>query len=297
MSFRYIPWARDGVETRVMVLALDVRRYVEANQDRSPPLADLEKYRALSEPGTAIVSENFAALYRVRPGGTVTLPGAGGPVSLRVVGTVADFSCSKGVVMVDRASLGARFGVSGADVFSVTAPPGTDLNRLARSVAQAPWAAGQALVVVPHEVLRGHILGMVGRLYGVAYVQEVVAAVVSGLGVASALLLSVLQRRRELGLLRASGATPAQAAGSLASEAALMAVFGVAFGLAVGVALEWYVLRVVLFEETGFVFPVRVPWSHAALLAVAGVSGSLLAGLGPAFRAARLPIPEAVAYE
>ena len=79
--------------------------------------------------------------------------------------------------------------------------------------------------------------------------------------------------------------------------AGLMAVAGLALGLVAGTALEWYVLRVVLLAETGFVFPVRFPWGHAAAIAAMAVVGSLLAGLGPALRAARLRIPEAIAYE
>ncbi len=297
MSFHYIPWIHRGRESRVMILALDARRYVQANVERQPPLADLDKYRRLVQPGTALVSENFAALYGVRPGDTIALPCAGGPLSLRVVGKVVDFSCSRGVVMVDRTCSSAITGVPGVDVFSVTIPPGTDRDRFARIIAQAPWATEQALVVVPRETLRTHILGMVGRLYGVAYVQEAVAALVASLGVAMALLISVLQRRRELGLLRAIGATPSQALAVVLAEAGLMAIVGIAFGLLIGTALEWYVLRVVLLEETGFLFPVRFPWVHATAVAVLAFAGALVAGLGPALRASRLPIPEAIAYE
>lgn len=297
MTFRYVPWTRAGRETRIMVLALDPRRYCEANRGRRPPLADLDKYRRLDEPATAIVSENFASLYGVAQGDTIELPGATGSVRLRVVGTVVDFSCNRGLVMVDRTQQGAEFGVSGVDVFSVTAPPGADSDQLARSISQAPWAADQALVVVPRRALRAHILGMVGRLYGVAYVQEVTAAVVAALGVGMALLISVLQRRRELGLLRAVGATPSQAVRVVLAEAGLMAVVGIAFGLAIGTALEWYVLRVVLLEETGFLFPVRFPWACALAVAFLAGAGALLAALGPALQTARQSITEAIAYE
>jgi putative ABC transport system permease protein len=297
MSFRYLPWTHAGRQSRVMLLALDPRRYSEANRDRHPPLPDLALYRRLAEPDTALVSANFAALYGVAPGDTIALLGTSGPISLRVVGTVVDFSCSRGLVMVDRTRLGAALAISGADVFSVTVPPGTGIDRSVRSIAQAPWAAGHALVVVPREVLRAHILGMVGRLYGLAYVQELAAALVAALGVASALLISVLQRRRELGLLRAVGASPAQAVLVVLAEAGLMAVVGIAFGLLIGMMLEWYVLCVILLEETGFLFPVHFPWAHAALVAVLATAGTLLAGLGPALRAARLRIAEAIAYE
>jgi putative ABC transport system permease protein len=138
---------------------------------------------------------------------------------------------------------------------------------------------------------------MVDRLYAVAYIQEVVAAVVAALGVATTLLISLLQRRRELGLLRALGATPGQALRLVLAEAALLTLLGVFFGLFIGVALEWYMLRVVLLEESGFVFPFRFPWAHAALVAALVALSGGLAGLGPALKASRMNIEEAIAFE
>ena len=301
LSFRRLPWVHGGRETRIMVLALDAQSYVRANIDREPPLGDLELYRRLSEPGTALVSENFSALYGVGVGDSIELPGVAGPLKLRVVGTVLDFASSRGQVTVDRSRLAEAFGIDGVDVFSVSLPRGPDrragIDAAVESLAKAPWAAEKALVVVPWSHLRDHILGMVGRLYGVAYVQEIAAAVVAALGVATALLISVLQRRRELGLMRAVGATRDQAFAVLLGEAAIMGVIGAAAGVALGFALEWYVLRVLLLEETGFNFPVVFPASHAATVAALGVAVAIFAGLGPAFRAGRLRIADAIAYE
>lgn len=301
LSFRRLPWLHGGRETRVMVLALDARAYVNANVDREPPLGDLELYRRLSEPGTALVSENFSALYGVGVGDAIELPGAGGPLRLKVVGTVLDFASSRGQVTVDRAQFAGALGIDGVDVFSVSLPPGpgraAEIDAAVEALAKAPWAAERALVVVPWSHLRDHILGMVGRLYGVAYVQEVAAAIVAALGVATALLISVLQRRRELGLMRAVGATKAQAFAVLLGEAGLMGLIGAGAGVALGFALEWYVLRVVLLEETGFNFPVLFPATHAATVAALGIGVALLAGVGPALRAGRLRVADAIAYE
>jgi putative ABC transport system permease protein len=278
-------------------MALDARRYVDANRDQHVPPADLAVYERLIAPATALVSENFAALYGVKPGMTITLPGASGPVPLRVVGTIDDFSCSRGTVVVDRARYGARFEGEGVDVFALFRPESATDEALRRRIERAPWASEQALSILTRPELRRHILGMVDRLYAVAYIQEVVAGLVAALGVATALLISLLQRRRELGLLRALGATPGQARNIILAEAALLTLLGLGFGLLLGGALEWYVLRVILLEETGFVFPFRFPWTHAAIVAALVALSGGLAGLGPAHRASRLQIVEAIAFE
>jgi putative ABC transport system permease protein len=298
MRFHMLPWRAIGRETRVRLLAMDAARYVAANRGRPSPPPDLDVYARLTAPGTVLVSENFAALYGVKVGATLTLPGSSGPVPLQVAGTVTDFSCSRGTLIVDRVRYGPLFEGAGVDVFAVFRPVSpTPDEALKRRIEQAPWGAEQALCVLTRPELRRHILGMVDRLYAVAYIQEIVAAVVAALGVATALLISLLQRRRELGLLRALGATPAQARQIVLAEAALLTLLGLAFGLLIGVALEWYVLRVILLEETGFVFPFRFPWTHAALVApLIALSGGL-AALGPALTASRMGIHDAITYE
>ena len=85
-------------------------------------------------------------------------------------------------------------------------------------------------------------------------------------------------------------------ASSLA-EAALMGVIGGALGLVIGVFLEWYVLRVMILDEAGFLFPMLVPWVPAAVVFGLSVVLATLVGLWPAYHATRLRITEAIAYE
>ena len=120
---------------------------------------------------------------------------------------------------------------------------------------------------------------------------------VAALGVVTALLISVLQRRREMGLLRAIGASRVQVVRSVLAEAALMGVFGTIIGVLVGIPLQWYVLKVLILEESGYLFPLYVPWLGALIIAVAAMATATLAGLGPALYAVRQRIPDAIAYE
>jgi putative ABC transport system permease protein len=138
---------------------------------------------------------------------------------------------------------------------------------------------------------------MIGKLYGMAFAQETVVAIVAALGVVTTLLISILQRRQELGLLRAVGATRSQIVRSVLGEASLMGLLGLVIGVVAGVALEWYCLHVILFEESGFYFPLRVPWLETVFLAGGTLILALLAGLGPAWQTCGLRIPEAIAYE
>jgi putative ABC transport system permease protein len=297
LRFRYLDWEHAGRTTCVLLTALDARDYYEANKDRSPPLPDLELYRALTEPGTVLVSDNFAALYSVRAGDKITLGGSEGPVELRVLGAVADYSCGRGTVFIDRSRYRSQFDAGLVDVFDVYLRPHEDCEAVRDSFERSPLAAAQGLNVLTHDELRKHILGMVGRLYGLAYTQEAVVAVVALLGVVAVLLISVLQRRRELAVLRALGATRAFVLRSVLAEGLLLGAVGTAIGLIIGLPLEWYTVRILLYEESGFLCPVLVPWTVASTLVCLMLIGIVAAGIAPALRAARDNIVEGIAYE
>lgn len=279
----------------VFVTALDAAAYGRwAGRRAELPGKDL--YPALAEPGTTVVSENFAALYGVKVGEQITLPGKHGPVALRVIGTVLDYSWNRGSLIVDRAFYRQQFDDPLIDAFDVFLKPGADPAAVRRRLSTENGAAS-GLVVMTRDEVRQIIVGMIRRLYNITYAQQMVVMLVAALGVIMALLISVLQRRRELGLLRAVGATRFQVLCSLLAEAALMGLMGAAIGVLLGIPLEWYAVRVILFEESGFVFPVRIPWADVGAVVCLALGVAVLAGIVPAVHAMRLHIAEAIAYE
>src|SRR5262249_22438703 len=158
------------------------------------------------------------------------------------------------------------------------------------------WGAEYALVALTRAELRQRVATTIRRLYAIPAAQGLVVGLVAGLGVVIALLISVLQRRRELGLLRAVGAARAQVLRSLLAEAMLMGLIGAGSGLLLGIPLEWYAVRVILLDEAGFLFPLVIPWVAAAWIIVAAILLATLAGLGPAVHAMHSRIPDAIAY-
>ena len=148
---------------------------------------------------------------------------------------------------------------------------------------------------MPREDLQDHIDGIIHRLYGIAYGQQFVVLFVAALGVVTALLISVLQRRREMGLLRAVGGSRWHVIRCVLAEAALMGVIGSVIGFLVGIPLEWFALQIVILEESGYLFPLVIPWQEALLISGAAVLVATLARLGPSLYAVRQRIPEAIA--
>jgi putative ABC transport system permease protein len=295
MTLRYSRPEYNG--TVVSVIALDAVEYARATRDRVPTgLPDVEKFLDLPGTNDVLVSENFARRHDAAIGDVITLPGPTGRVSLRVTGTVVDYSWSRGTIFLDRKRYAELFGddlIDMCHVFLKSSLGGTPQ----RDPQLEAFAAEKGLFVTDRDALRKFVSELINRIYLLAYIQQVVVGVVAALGVVTALLISVLQRKRELGLMLAVGATPGQVLRSVLAEAVLLGLFGTLLGILIGLPMEWYVLKVVLVDESGFVFDVVFPWREALGIAAVAITAATLAGLLPAWRAIQTRIPDALQYE
>jgi putative ABC transport system permease protein len=117
--------------------------------------------------------------------------------------------------------------------------------------------------------------------------------VIALMGIANTLSLSIHERTRELGLLRAVGMSRSQLRSSVRWESVIIAVFGTLGGLSIAVFFGWVAVTAADEEGLTFAFPVSSLIVLVILAALAGV----LAGLRPAWRAAKLDILQAIATE
>jgi putative ABC transport system permease protein len=284
----------DYADFMVMMIALDAQTYRQTSRNPSA-LPQLPYFDKLRGQDTVLISDNFSNRHRIRVGDQLTFQGPRGPVTLTVAGVIQEYSWSRGSLVIDRQTYIRLFDDRLVDVFHVFVSPQADLARTRE--ATVAFAREQSLLVIDRAELRSLIRDFLDRVYKLAYLQQVVVGIVASLGVVMALLISVLQRQRELGLLRAVGATQGQVLRSVLAEAAIIGFLGTLLGILAGLPMEWYVLRVVIFEESGFSFPMTIPWREALGIGAISISVAVVAGLVPAIQAGRLQITNAIAYE
>ncbi len=118
------------------------------------------------------------------------------------------------------------------------------------------------------------------------------------MGIANTLSLSVHERTRELGLLRAVGETRRQLRSMVRWESVIIAVFGTVGGLGLGLFLGWALVKAASAGTGDMIAPTfSAPVGQLVVLLVVGAVAGVLAGLRPARRAAKLPVLQAVAAE
>lgn len=164
-------------------------------------------------------------------------------------------------------------------------------GRAARAAVTHALGDNPALAVLDRAALRAQDNGGIGEQLNVFYALLSMALVIAALGIANTLALSVLERRQEIGTLRALGLDRAGVTRMIRLEALLLGALGATLGTVMGVFLGWALGRTL--QETVAGYELVLPWGRLALGVVIALTGALLASLWPARRAARVDIPAA----
>jgi putative ABC transport system permease protein len=138
----------------------------------------------------------------------------------------------------------------------------------------------------------------INMMLGIVYVLLALAILIALMGIANTLALSVHERTRELGLLRAVGQTRRQLRSMVRWESVIIAVFGTAGGLVLGVFLGWALVEAASEGGGDMISPTfSAPPTQLLVVLAAGAIAGVLAGVRPARRAAKRAVLEAVATE
>jgi putative ABC transport system permease protein len=269
-----------------------VRRYGRLrflSGDRDPIL------RSLPGRDRAIVSEPFANRHGVRAGDRITIAIGERLVPLDVAGIYYEYSSSQGFVLVDRSTLQRYLPGQPPTNLAVYLAPGANADAVQHEIQQR--TAGRGIVVAPNRELRRNAIAIFDRTFAITWALEAVAIVVAMLGAANSLLALVLDRRRELALLRYLGASAGQVRGMVLAEAGLLGGMAIAIGLALGFALSLLLVFVVNRQSFGWTIQFHVPVAllGGALLLVWAVT--VLAALYPAHVATRIDPLDAIHEE
>jgi putative ABC transport system permease protein len=242
--------------------------------------------RSLPGADRAIASEPFANRHHLRAGDRIGIPIGARNVTLTIAGIYYDYSSSQGYLVLDRGTLLRYLPGQPATNAAVYLARGADAERVQRELQLR--TVGYGVTVAPNRALRQAAIEIFDRTFAITWALEAVAILVAMLGAANSLLALVLDRRRELGLLRYLGAPAGQVRRMILTEAAFLGLLAMLLGLPLGFALSLVLIFVVNRQSFGWTIQFHPP---AALLlgALALVwCVTVLAGLYPARVAAAL---------
>lgn len=282
------------LELRILVITLTPEIY----ELHAQPLY-LEGRRPTPEQraeGWVTISENLSRRRNLHPGDVIPVKTPTGLQQYRVSGVVVDYTNDQGTLYLSRARFLEDFRDDRVDTYELYLEEGAEVEPVRRAI-QAAYGAKYDLFVLSNSELRDEALGMIDGAFQVTYAMELVAILLALLGVITTLLAAVLDRTREIGLLRAVGATKGLVLRLFTAEAAFIGLTGGLLGCVSGAVMGAIVTDVIGKQSMGWHFDYHFPWSLGLQVGLASAVCALLAGLYPAKRAAGLDVVEALAYE
>ncbi|MFN8017812.1 MAG: FtsX-like permease family protein [Acidimicrobiales bacterium] len=244
------------------------------------------------QPGQIAVSDDYAASHHLRLGSPVRLGYADGSSdTLRVAATYGSRDLL-GDLIVDEADWAPHAGRSGDVAVLIDLRDGVSLDQ-GRKAVEAVAARHGAPKVQDRDQYVQQVAGQIDQLLVLIYGLLGLAVIIALLGLANALSLSIHERRRELGVLRAVGLDRRGVRSSIRWESVITAVVGTVAGLAVGAFAGWGLVRALDAQE-GFV-SFQAPGGTLVVVLVLSITAGVLAAVRPARRAARIDVLDAIA--
>lgn len=251
--------------------------------------------RAFRE-GGVVVTESFSRRHGVRAGDRLALETPSGRRVVKVHGVFYDYSTDAGAILIDRRLYADWWRDPRVNSIALYLQPGVSPDEARRQLLDA-LGGRHALVLTSNQLLRRQVLDVFDQTFRITYALQGIVIVVAVLGILNSLTALVLQRGREIAVLRAIGAWRGQVRRVVLVEAGLIGVTAHAIGCLCGVALALMLVHVINRQFFGWTIHFRLEPGIFAQSWLLILAAALVAALPPAGHAVRRVAAEAMRWE
>ncbi|WXG43464.1 MAG: FtsX-like permease family protein [Promethearchaeati archaeon SRVP18_Atabeyarchaeia-1] len=178
-----------------------------------------------------------------------------------------------------------------ANIFLIKVNQGEDPNAVAQRITTA--TSGTIYIFTVSDVLKQVVDG-ISRIFAFFQVLVLMAVIVSLLGMTTTMIMSILERRREIGILRAIGISKNQVTAMIVGEALILGVIGLLAGVATGMLALNYFIDIMAFAL--FAVPLDIPYTVLLYVALASIIISVVSAAYPAYGAAKMNVVDTIRY-
>jgi putative ABC transport system permease protein len=246
--------------------------------------------------GALVISEPLAWRLQLHSGDRLVLSTDSGPRPFPIGGIYREYGNDRGNILMSLATYRAHWHDSGISSLGLYLAPGA---RQAQVMADLRAAAQgrQALMMVSNADIRTLSMNIFDRTFVITRVLNWLAAGVAALGLISSLLAWELERSRELAIVRALGLTPRAAAVLVEGQTAFMGIAALLAAVPAGLLTALVLSEVINRRAFGWRIDLHVHPDQFVSALMVSITAALIAGLYPAWRAARTPIAREVREE
>ena len=252
----------------------------------------------LLDRGWIVVSEIFADRHHIeaKKGARVVLETQEGPVSFRIAGIFRDYFMGGGRVIVSRRVMKQFWGYDDITALQLFLKDKNDVTPVMDSI-RSFYPDPASARIVSGESIKKNILDVFENTFLITSALQVLTAIVALTGILNSVMALVLERKREMGILRACGAETRQIGRLLLSECGLSGLISGVLALPLGICLAWVLIEIVNKRSFGWTYDMVVSSSTLIQAVTLSCAAALVAGVFPAVKAAGTDIADALHME
>jgi putative ABC transport system permease protein len=256
---------------------------------------DHENWRRLIA-GEVFLSDGFARRFHKTAGDTVTLQTINGPHPFRAAAIFIDYSFEQGQVMMDHRTYNENWGPSRLTNIGVFFKPQVEFRRAVANLRRA--IAGRfAVQVLSNRELREEVFKVFDQSFAITQVMQILAGIVAFIGIISAVMSLLVERTRELGILRALGMNFGQLQRMVLFESGLMGGFAALIAAPAGTALALVMIYVINLRTFNWTINFRLDAGAYAQIGWMALAAALLAAFYPMRRLKKISVAAAMREE
>jgi putative ABC transport system permease protein len=246
--------------------------------------------------GEVFLSETFARRFNKAVGDTVVLQTVQGPRAFRTAAVFIDYSLDQGQVMMDHRTYTENWGASRLTNIGLFLKPEIDRRRFTADLRRA--IAGRfAVQVSSNRDLREEILKIFDQTFAITHIMQILAGIVAFIGIISAVMSLLVERTRELGILRAVGMGFSQLRRMVFLESGLMGGFASFIAVPAGTALALVMIYVINMRTFDWTIRLKMEAGAYVQIFVMALAAALLAGIYPMLRLKKISVAAAIREE
>lgn len=246
--------------------------------------------------GMVAVSESFANRHGTKPGDMLEFSSPKGAAPFRVVGIIKDFTRDSGLVMIDRLNFHHYWSDERLHSVSISLIEPANAEAFGEDFRAAFGREGEFSIYTNSD-LRGRVMEIFDQTFTVTSVLRAIAVVVAIAGVLLSLTTLVVEREREIGILRSQGASRAQVRGLVLSEAAMIGLLAAFVGILCGASMAMVLTWVINKAFFGWTIELRYPLGVLLSTPLWIIPAAVFAAWLPARRASLIPPARAIRFE
>ncbi len=252
----------------------------------------------LKENQEVAISEYLRKMYGFKRGDKITLDTLEGKKDFTVNGVFLSYSTTSGLLIMDRKWLKKYWKLDDVTQLSLFLKKGVNSKDFEKKLKDLFISNGNySLEILNNKEIRKKIFKIFDRSFAITYAIEFIAIVISLIGIANTLLAFVIERKREISIIRYLGGSWKQIRGVLILSAGISAVSGIFLGVILGLLISIIFIKVVNQISFGWIVNYQIPFLFLFLLTIILFISTTLAGFFPSTIAKKIDPKRFISFE